>query len=228
MPTRGHEGHDMGRPDDVNAHPSPKRDSEHPGYEIEDVNVGGIATFLAGLFGSVFIFFIFCWMMGKVINTALLRQDGAPNKWQANMSQPGAALRGEKTKDMESSAAMEQKQLQAVTQSFPAPVLESDDGLQNTADLHAREDLLLNYYSTSADLQGGAIRIPINRAMQLIVQRGLGTPAGAAQPPKQLMAGETAPVVTAPLTDGFARTGYELETMEAREQKLEFAKAAKE
>ena len=33
------------------------------------------------------------------------------------------------------------------------------------------------------------------------------------------MAGEHAPVVTAPLTSGFARTGYELDTIEAREQK---------
>jgi len=42
------EGHDMGQPEGVQAHPSPKLDSEHPGYETEDVSVGGIITFLAG------------------------------------------------------------------------------------------------------------------------------------------------------------------------------------
>jgi hypothetical protein len=40
-----------------------------------------------------------------------------------------------------------------------------------------------------------------------------------------LMAGEVKPVITAPLTDGFARTSYELDAIQAREQKLEFAHA---
>ncbi len=47
-----------------------------------------------------------------------------------------------------------------------------DDGNQATADLHAREDLLLEHYSL-VDGQPGTIRIPIERAMELIVQRGL-------------------------------------------------------
>ncbi len=236
MPTNHHngEGEEMVKIEGVQAHPSPKLDSEHPGYETQDVNVGGIITFLGGLSGFILIFFVFCWGMGKVINTALLKQDGPPNRWQANLSQAGAALRGETHKDLESNAAMEQKQLQAVTQNFPSPRLESDDGNQDLADLHAREDLLLNYYSSASDLQNSAIRIPINRAMALIVQRGLGAsaaiqaPQNAIQAPQKLMAGESAPVVTAPLTNGFARTGYELETIEARDQKLEFTKASKE
>ena len=232
MPTdhRHHngEGEEMVKIEGVQAHPSPKLDSEHPGYEIQDVNVGGIITFLAGLSGFIVIFFFVCWLFGKGFNSMVLHEDGQPNKWQANLSQPGAALRGEKREDLRSNAEMEQKQLQAVTQTFPSPRLESDDGNQDTADLHAREDLLLNYYSSSADLPGGAIRIPINRAMELIVQRGLGGSNAAGQAPTKLMAGESAPVVTAPLTDGFARTGYELETIEAREQKLEFTKASKE
>jgi hypothetical protein len=50
-----------------------------------------------------------------------------------------------------------------------------DDGNQATADLHAREDLLLEHYSL-VDGQPGTIRIPIERAMELIAQnaqRGL-------------------------------------------------------
>jgi hypothetical protein len=39
------------------------------------------------------------------------------------------------------------------------------------------------------------------------------------------MAGDEKPVVHAPLTSGFARTGYELETIEAREQQLSYGKA---
>jgi hypothetical protein len=39
------------------------------------------------------------------------------------------------------------------------------------------------------------------------------------------MAGDEKPTVSAPLTSGFARTGYELEVIEAREQKLTYNKA---
>jgi len=225
MPTN-HEGHDMGKPEGVHAHPSPKIDDNHPGYEIQDVNVAGISTFLAGLFGFVLIFFVFCFFMGKAINNILLKQDGEPNKWQANLSQAGATPHGDKREDLKSNAAMEQNQLAAISQTFPMPRLETDDGNQDVADLHAREDLLLDYYSTSSDLPAGTIRIPIDRAMQLIVQRGLGSPA-AAQQPEKLMAGETAPVVAAPLTDGFARTGYELDTIEARNERNTYEHAEK-
>jgi len=225
MPTN-HEGHDMGKPEGVHAHPLPKIDDNHPGYEVQDVNVTGISTFLAGLFGFVLIFFVFCFFMGKAINNILLKQDGEPNKWQANLSQAGATPHGDKREDLKSNAAMEQTQLAAISQTFPMPRLETDDGNQDVADLHAREDLLLDYYSTSSDLPAGTIRIPIDRAMQLIVQRGLGTPAAAPQPEK-LMAGETAPVVAAPLTDGFARTGYELDTIEARNERNTYEHAEK-
>ena len=40
------------------------------GYETTDVNVSGVVVFLAGLFGFVFIFFIFCFFMGRVINVS--------------------------------------------------------------------------------------------------------------------------------------------------------------
>jgi hypothetical protein len=60
--------------------------------------------------------------------------------------------------------------------------------------------------------------------MELVLQRGL--PAAAASTASTtLMAGESRPVVTVPLTDGFARTAYELQTMEAREQRLEYNRA---
>ncbi len=53
-----------------------------------------------------------------------------------------------------------------MTESFPGPALQTDDGNQDTADLHAREDLLLDHYSRVPGQQG--MRIPIDRAMQLI------------------------------------------------------------
>ncbi len=39
------------------------------------------------------------------------------------------------------------------------------------------------------------------------------------------MAGDVEPQIQAPLTDGFARTGYELDVIEARKQKMDYGKA---
>jgi hypothetical protein len=217
----------MGKPEEVPAHPSPKHDAEHPGYETQDVNVGGIIVFLAGLAGSVVVFFLFCFVMGKALDSWLLHSDQTTaTKWQTDMSEPGATPHGQKREDLTSNAEMEQRQLGAVAQAFPTPRLETDDGDQDTADLHAREDLLLDFNTTSSDLPGGAVRIPIDRAMQLVVQRGL-PPAPVSTQKTTLMAGDSVPSVQAPLTSGFARTGYELDTIAARQQKNEFEKAEK-
>jgi len=213
----------MGKPEGVPEHATPVRDSENPGYETQDVSVGGIITFLAGLSGFVIIFFFFCFVMGKAINYALAKHDGPTDKWHTAPVTLGATPRGDKREDLTSNSVMEQRQLQQMTQVFPTPRLETDDGNQDLADLHAREDLLLDNYSTSGDLPAGTIRIPIDRAMQLVLQRGL--PAAPASQKTALMAGESKPTITAPLTDGFARTAYELQTIEAREQRLEYSKA---
>ena len=66
-----------------------------------------------------------------------------------------------------------------MTTTFPEPRLDIDDGNQATADLHAREDLLLDHYSEHRRA-AGTIRIPIDRAMELIAQRGLPVHAAAA------------------------------------------------
>jgi hypothetical protein len=218
------EGHDMGKPEGIEAHPAPQIDSEHPGYEIQDVNTGGIVTFVGGLSVFVFVFFIFCFFMGKAINYAIADHDGKQDKWHGSQAILGATPRGDKREDLTSNATMEQRQLQQMTEVFPTPRLETDDGNQDLADLHAREDLLLDNYSTSSDLTPGTIRIPIEQAMKLVVERGLPKAAGTQQP-ATLMAGEAAPTVQQPLTDGFARTGYELGTMETREQRNEFNRA---
>ena len=65
-----------------------------------------------------------------------------------------------------------QNKMAAMTQQFPTPRLQIDDGNQEIADLHAREDLLLENYSW-VDQSQGKVRIPIERAMELIAQRGL-------------------------------------------------------
>jgi hypothetical protein len=200
--------------------PEIEKESVHLGYEVTDVNAGSIFVFLGGLFGFVIIFFFFCFLMGKVINTELEKQDGKTDKWhQKNDIFAGALANGGKREDLKSNAAIEQQEFQKMTQAFPNPRLETDDGNQDTYELHAREDLLLDHYSS---VPGQPLRIPIDRAMQLIASKGL--PVSVAATPDEKLAKDNAPVVTAPLTDGFARTGYELDQIEARHQKMEFEK----
>jgi len=219
------EGHDMGKDAVGSAKPAaqgPKFDPEHPGYETEDVNVNGIAVFLAGLFGTVIVFFFFCYGMGRVINNLWEKQDGPPNQWKL---EAGVKPYGGKREDLTSNAELKQRELQQMTTAFPEPRLDLDDGNQATADLHAREDLLLEHYST-VDGQPGTIRIPIERAMELIAQRGLPVVSAAGNGGAgEMLAGDKKPEIKAPLTTGFARTGFELTVIEAREQKMTYGKA---
>jgi hypothetical protein len=183
---------------------------DSPGFEVTDVNVNGIVVFLASLFAFVGVFFVFCFGMGKVINTAILKSDGPPNKWNLIGYAPVS-----KRENMTSAAVMEQRQLSEMVQRFPTPRLQTDNGDLDTAELHAREDLLLDHYSW-IDRASGKVRIPIARAMQLVAQGGL--PVAPEEQTEPLMAGDKAPVVPVPLTDGFARTGYEQQYLETLKQ----------
>ena len=184
-----------------------------PGYEVTDVNVNGILVFLSGLAGFLAVFFAFCFVMGKVINTAFIKADGPADKWHAATTR--------ERENLANNPDLQQREFEKLTAAFPEPRVDLDDGNQQTADLHAREDLMLNYYSSTPGQD--SIRIPIARAMELIVQHGL--PVHTEPAAAKLMAGETAPVVQAPLTNGFARTGYEQDVIEARKQKMDFGKA---
>ena len=209
---------------DTADYPTPGQESAKLGYETTDVNVGGVVTFLVGLFGFVLVFFGFCFLMGRVINSTLVKQDGPLGKWhQSETVNAGGSpeVPGAKRENLKSNAAMEQQELQHMTTQFPSPRLQMDDGNQDTADLHAREDLLLDHYSSVPGPPG--IRIPIYEAMQLIAQRGL--PVAPEPTQGQKLAYDKQPAITPPLASGFARTGYELDTIEAREQRLNYGKA---
>jgi len=190
----------MHTPNEHESHDKPA--SMREGYEVTDVSVQGIMVFLTGLFISVGVFFVLCYGLGIVFNNILKKSDGPPNKWNASTAAPSGKL-----KHMESNPAEVQQHLQQLTQTFPTPRLQQDDGNQDVANLHAREDLLLDHYSW-ADDSHTKVRIPIDRAMALIAQRGLPVAEKPAQG-QQLMAGDSTPVVQAPLTNGFARTGFE-------------------
>lgn len=176
-------------------------DASH-GYERSDIRVTGIVVFLTALAIFVAVTGVLCYGIGKVINAEMNKEDGPDNHWTktVNVRQLG---------NMPNNPEIQNK-MAALVQQFPTPRLQEDDGLQDVANLHAREELLLDHY-TRIDGQPGKVRIPIERAMELIAQRGLPV-----APPAQfgpIMTGDHTPHVTAPLTDGFVRTAFEMEQL---------------
>jgi len=192
-----HNGHGSGHaPEDH----KPEEIDTSLGYESRDVGVTGIMVFLASMAIFVVVTAVLCYGIGGMINAQMNKEDGRNSKWTKTVEirQLG---------DMPSNPAMQDKVAQLM-QSFPTPRVQMDNGDEDIAVLHAKEDLLLDHY-TWIDESKGTVRIPIERAMELIAQRGL-----AVAPPAQtapLMFGDARPVVTAPLTDGFAPTTYEQE-----------------
>jgi hypothetical protein len=198
--------HNDNADDQLGSHgPEPEEIDTSQGYEQSDVRVTGIVVFLTALAILVAVTGILCYGIGKVINSAMNKEDGPNNKWT-------------KTVDVRQLGNLPnnpelQNKMAALTQQFPTPRVQTDDGNQDVADLHAREDLLLDNY-TRIDGQAGKVRIPIDRAMELIAQRGL--PVSPAVQKAAAMTGDAEPTVTAPLTGGFARTAYELDVQAQR------------
>jgi hypothetical protein len=191
--------------DSLGSH-GPKEIDASQGFEQTDVGVTGIAVFLTSLAILVVVVAVLCYGIGKVFNAELNKEDGPNNKWTKTVDTRQLG-------NLPNNPELQNK-VAELTQSFPTPRVQLDDGNQDVAELHAREDLLLNYYSW-VDQSKGTVRIPIERAMELVAQRGLPVaPAGASQAP--LMTADVKPVVTEPLTNGFARTAYELEQRRER------------
>jgi hypothetical protein len=185
--------------------PEPDEIDKSAGYELSDVRVTGIVVFLTALAIFVAVTGILCYGIGKIINAQMKKEDGPNSKWTktAEVRELG---------NMPSSPELQNKMAE-LTQQFPSPRVQTDDGNQDVADLHAREDLLLENY-TRVDGKPGAVRIPIERAMELVAQHGLSV-APAVQK-GTLMTGDMEPVVVEPLTNGFARTAYELDVEATR------------
>jgi len=178
----------------------PKDIDASAGYEQSDVKVTGIVVFLVSLFVFVGVCGVVTYGIGKLINAELNREDGPNTKWTTDADAQIRTLG-----NLPASPDLQNK-IAEMTKRFPTPRVQTDDGNLDVADLHAREDLLLDNY-TWVDRSQGKVRIPIERAMQIIAQKGL--PVAPEVPQAPLLAGDEKPKTTVPLTSGFARTGYE-------------------
>ncbi len=189
MPTHNHQEPEDHKPEEVDA---------SQGYEQSDVGVTGIVVFLVAMTTFIAVTGIVGYGVGKVIDTRMAREDGPRSKWASPVDVRELG-------NLPSSPELQHKMAE-LTQRFPTPRLQTDDGNQEVVDLHEREDLLLDNYSW-VDRAQGKVRIPIERAMALIAQRGL--PVAPAVQREPLMTGDREPAIVMPLTNGFARTAYE-------------------
>lgn len=198
----------MPTPDEHEPH---KKAGASPGYEVTDANVFRVGVFLVSMLVFSGVLFVVAFGIGKVINNGIIKEDGPLDKWHQIGVQPKGKL-----ENMASDAKLEQEELRQMTERFPTPRLQVDNGDQDITDMHAREDLLLDHYSW-IDQKAGKVRIPISRAMELIAKNGL--PVAPAMQRQPLMAGDKAPALTLPLTNGFARTGFEEQELETVRQR---------
>jgi hypothetical protein len=202
----------MHKPENHGSGHEPEKIDTSAGFEQSDVKIAGILVFITALSIFVVVTAVLCYGIGKVINARMNTEDGPNTRWtkSVDVRQLGNLPNNP---DLQNKVA-------ELTQQFPTPRVQIDDGNQDVADLHAREDLLLDNYSW-ADPAHTKVRIPIERAMELLAQRGL--PVAPAVQTAPLMTGESTPVIQAPLTSGFARTAYEqdqaqTEAIEARQR----------
>lgn len=209
MPTHDH---DPLNPEE--RHPQEEVDVSK-GYEASDVKVTGIVVFLVSLAVFVVCASVLSYGIGYAIFAHLAKEDssdyGPRSKWTKTVDLRTLG-------DLASNPALQNKIAQT-TEQFPRPRLQIDDGNQEIADLHAKEDLLLENYSW-VDKSQGKVRIPIERAMELVAKQGL--PVAPQTEGETLLTGDTKVEVPVPLTSGFARTGYEhdkaiLEAVEGRQ-----------
>jgi hypothetical protein len=131
--------------------PTPNQ-SHHDDFEREDLRPSGPLYFLVGL--AVFGVVVYLAMYG--LYNMLESSEKAHQPPLRPMATPQADTRATTTED---------------TQSFPQPRLEENERTQIGPFIEEQDRKLATYDWVNKDK--GTVRIPIDRAMELIVQRGL-------------------------------------------------------
>ena len=150
---------------------------EHPGhgdYERRDIGVGGVIYFLVGLAA-------FCLLMHFLVTglfSVLEKRNAATQKTASpllnNVPADTRHLPAEYRTD-----AQGRDFEKYLKQNFPAPQLEVDERTQLNSIITGQEDTLSTY--DYIDKNAGTVRIPIDRAMELLVQRGVPTRNSASE-----------------------------------------------
>ena len=134
------------------------KDMRNPGgaHEHTDINVRAVLGFLITLTVVAIVIQLGLWGMFRYLKGSYTALDPEPNPMLSGQRQPP---QHDPIRD------------------FPQPRLQADP-VHDVNKMRLAEDKLLNGPPTWVDEQAGVVRIPIDEAMQLTLERGLPTKAG--------------------------------------------------
>lgn len=155
----------------------------HHGHEVTDVNIKGVLAFGLVLFIAAVLIHVVLWgfyvgldRYGEKFAPAI-----APAGERAFQKEDPLLPQNKRQETAAKTAETQQELMNRLVSTFPAPRLQ-DDNVRDLSEMRKAEDKALAGY-TYLDQANGRVRIPIDRAMDLLVQRGL--PTRAQQPSAQ-------------------------------------------
>jgi hypothetical protein len=151
-----------------------KRTPSHGGYERQDISARGIFYFLAGLLAATLLIAFLLSGLYRTLDQRFRTHQPPVNPLAANVPQD-----------------TRQVPPQYPQTAFPDPRLETDERTQLNS-IRIAEEQKLNSYGW-VDEKAGTVHIPIERAMELLAQRGLPRrPQSGAQPQNEALKNQAA------------------------------------
>lgn len=151
----------------------------HHGHEVTDINIKGVLVFGLVLFISAVVIHVALW--GFYVGLDRYGEKFAPAvaaTGERAFEKEDPLLAQNKRQETAAKTAETQQQLMnRLVSTFPAPRLQ-DDNVRDMAELRVSEDQVLKSY-TYLDQRNGRVTIPIDRAMELLLERGIPTRAQA-------------------------------------------------
>jgi hypothetical protein len=157
--------------------------AEKESFEHQDLQASGVLYFLLSLGVATLLAALFLVGVYKFLGKREKANQPAVSPLLADVPQPVLKTKGDYEEHAE--------------KAFPDPRLETDERNQLNK-IRGREDGLLNSYGW-VDEKAGTVRIPIERAMDLLVQRGL--------PVRPQDAASNAPTAKTETTDEIGKNG---------------------
>jgi hypothetical protein len=147
------------------------------GFEHKDISVAAVMYFILGLAVALFVSYFVVRGVYSHLTRRFEAQQPAVSPLVTNVPSDTRKLPEEYKTD--SKSADYEKYLQ---KNFPQPQLETNERSELN-DVRLREEDILSTYDY-VDKNAGTVRVPIDRAMDLLVQRGLPVRAQAADESK--------------------------------------------
>jgi hypothetical protein len=135
-----------------------------PGHERTDINIPLVLGFGGFLAVSGVVLFLVMWGFYNLLNW---RYEASQEK-QAPVMEQQAKAQGQTASQM---AEDQQQTLKRIVATFPEPRLQADEYTDQARKKQTDMSVLTHY--SWLNQSAGAVRIPVDRAMELIAQRGL-------------------------------------------------------